>query len=329
MNTWTELDEYQPITTKILQNSLSKNRVSHAYLFHGPRGTGKKDAATLLAKSYFCRERKDDVNPCNTCLDCKRIDSGNHPDLHFITPDGQSIKKEQIAHLQKEFHYTGLESNQKMYIVEHADTMTPNAANQILKFLEEPSQRTIALLLTENIHGIIHTIRSRCQILTFQPLNFLKFKEQLENKEIPPSLAGLYAHLTNNLQEALQLNEDEWFAEARKIVIKLMEVLYEQPDEAYLLLHSKWLPHFKEKGQAQVGLDLLLIWYKDLIYYHIDREEAIVNIGNLRFIEKLSYIMSQTVTTYAIKAILEAKRNLQANVNSTLVMEKLVLQLQR
>src|SRR5690606_36803569 len=101
------------------------------------------------------------------CTQCKRIQSGNHPDVHIIKPDGQSIKIEQISFLQKEFTYTGLESNRKVYIIEEADKMTVNAANRLLKFLEEPNQETVAILITSQIGKMLDTIVSRCQRITF------------------------------------------------------------------------------------------------------------------------------------------------------------------
>jgi DNA polymerase-3 subunit delta' len=135
MKTWAEMETIQPLVTKMLTNGLKRDRISHAYLFQGSKGTGKRALSTLLTKSLFCKSTKS-YEPCQTCTDCQRIDSGNHPDVHWISPEGQSIKKEQILHLQKEFTYTGLESNQKVYVINYADRMTTNAANRLLKFLE-------------------------------------------------------------------------------------------------------------------------------------------------------------------------------------------------
>ncbi|MEH6853701.1 DNA polymerase III subunit delta', partial [Priestia megaterium] len=93
-NTWEQLEALQPNVLKILQNSLLKERVAHAYLFEGSKGTGKKQISFLFAKALFCQ---NPVNhrPCHECSNCRRIDSGNHPDIHLIEPAGLSIKKEQ------------------------------------------------------------------------------------------------------------------------------------------------------------------------------------------------------------------------------------------
>src|SRR5690625_2954900 len=146
MNTWAALREVQPVVGKMLINSLQGNRVSHAYLIQGMRGTGKKSIATLLAMSLFC-ENRDSVEPCNRCHSCKRVISKNHPDVHWMERGKKSIGKEEVDIFVKEFSYTGFESNKKMYIIPEADTLTINAANRLLKFLEEPHIDTTAVLL--------------------------------------------------------------------------------------------------------------------------------------------------------------------------------------
>src|SRR5699024_5365457 len=122
VETWAEMEEIQPLASKMITNSIRKRRVSHAYLIQGARGTVKEAISLLIAKSLFC-ELMSGVEHCNECNNCKRIASGNHPDVHWIVPDGQSIKIEQIRHLQKEFIYSGLESTKKVYIIKGAETL--------------------------------------------------------------------------------------------------------------------------------------------------------------------------------------------------------------
>ncbi|WP_186575689.1 DNA polymerase III subunit delta' [Aquibacillus kalidii] len=328
MNTWAEMNETQPLVSKMLANSIKKDRISHAYMFQGAKGTGKYQLSLLLAKSLFCKNRLDG-DPCNACKDCQRIDSGNHPDVHQIIPDGQSIKKEQILHLQKEFTYTGLESNQKVYIIVDADKMTTNAANRLLKFLEEPSKLTTAMLLTENSQAIIQTIRSRCQIMALQPLNPKTVEKKLQEQGLSDSSAKLMAAMTNNINEAVEISEDEWFANARKLVVQLVEVLQAKPDEALLFIHNQWMPHFKERDQLQQGLDLLIFFFKDIIYHYIGNENAIVYINLLDQITQASMHWSRQYATHTLNMIMEAKRKLDQNVHPALVMEQLTLQIQR
>ncbi|KGX85459.1 DNA polymerase III subunit delta' [Pontibacillus litoralis] len=328
MITWAKMGRLQPKVSKMLTNSIQKDRVAHAYLFQGSKGTGKLSVSLLFAKSFLCTNRNG-VEPCQECKNCIRIESGNHPDVHLIQPEGQSIKKEQILHLQKEFTYTGLESNQKVYIIENAEKMTTNAANRLLKFLEEPSKETVAMLLTENGQSLLDTIRSRCQILAFQPLNPENMRQRLIEENMTETTARLMSALTNNLEEAITLSQDEWFANARKLVIQLIEVLQNKPSEALLFINNQWMDHFKDRDALQQGLNLLMIWFKDIVYEHVENDAAIVFINEKERIQKSTYHWSKQQATSALTYILEAKRKLVANVHPTLVMEQLTLQIQR
>ncbi|MBN8237466.1 DNA polymerase III subunit delta' [Halobacillus kuroshimensis] len=328
MQTWQDMKHLQPLAAQMLVNSFKKGRISHAYLFQGDRGTGKKEMSLLFAKSIFCKN-KDGAEPCQNCRDCHRIDSGNHPDLHWIEPDGQSIKKDQILHLQKEFTYTGLESNRKVYIIVDAEKMTVNAANRLLKFLEEPSRQTTAMLLTENGATILDTIRSRCQLLAFQPLQAHIMEKKLIEEGVSNSNARLLAALTNNITEALEMNEDEWFANARKLVIQLIEVLQNKPNEGLLFINHQWMPHFKERTQLQRGLDVLILWFQDMIHQLLDREDSIVFISEKEKLNQSVMRWSRQSAARGLSSILEAKRKINQNVHPNLVMEQLTLQLQR
>ncbi|WP_067729737.1 DNA polymerase III subunit delta' [Oceanobacillus damuensis] len=329
MEKWSEVAELQPLASRIITNSIKKGRVSHAYLLQGDRGTGKGAIALLIAKGLFCTN-KSGVEPCNECNNCKRIASGNHPDVHWIEPEGQSIKIEQVRNLQKEFTYSGVESNQKVYIIKDADTLTVNAANRILKFLEEPSKQTTAIMLTENSQSIIPTIRSRCQVVDLQPLNTGYFQNLLMEQGMAKNDAVLMSALTNNLDEAFRWNEDEWFAEARKLMVQLVELFTIKPEDVYLFIHNNWVPHFKERKEQEQGLDLLLLAFKDILYYHIGNDEAYAFFTpNDELVEKAAMSFSQEQLVNILNLVLKAKRKLKQNVQPTLVIEQLALQIQR
>jgi DNA polymerase-3 subunit delta' len=329
MQTWSHIAEIQPLAAAILTNSIQKDRISHAYLLQGERGTGKEAIALLLAKSLLC-ENKEGSDPCNACINCRRIDSGNHPDLHWVEPEGLSIAKEQIRHLQKEFSYSGVESSRKVYVVKHADAMTVNAANGLLKFLEEPSKQTTAMMLTENSGSILPTIRSRCQVIDLKPLNPLQFQEQLIQEGMDEQEAVLMSAMTNNLHDAFQIVQDEWFVEARVLVLQLIETLITKQENIYLYLHSKWLAHFKERKEHEQGLDLLLLALRDILYYHLGKEDALTVLGaNAALLENASMRFSQQRIVKLLDLTIQAKRKLSQNVQPTLVMEELVLRMKR
>jgi DNA polymerase III subunit delta' len=325
--TWTQLEEMQPSVLKMLKNSLMKDRLAHAYLFEGMRGTGKKEVGLLLAKSLFCQAPVEGYIPCEDCTNCKRINNGNHPDVHILEPDGLSIKKSQIQALQEEFSKTGVESKQKLYMIVHADRMTVNAANSLLKFLEEPNSETTAILITEQVQRILPTILSRSQTISFKPLPPQMMISQLTANGVNPNLAPMLAQLTNNLEEALELSRDDWFVQAQKIVLKLYEVLKKSSLEAMVHLQEQWFLHFKEKEQLDRGLDLLLLIFKDLLYIQLGMHEKIVYRNEKARFEQFALETSGRRLAEQMAAILEAKRKLQANMNPQLLMEQLVLQL--
>lgn len=324
---WQDLASYQPRVIKLLANSIQKQRLAHAYLFEGKRGTGKKDIGILLAKSFFC-ENLQDYKPCESCKNCKRIQSGNHPDVHIVEPDGLSIKKGQIQALQEEFSKSGVESNRKLYMIIHADKMTVNAANSLLKFLEEPNANTIAILMTEQYHKILNTILSRCQLLSFQPLQPKFIEEALIESSIPKHLAALVSQLTNDTEAAIEIAQDDWFAQGRLKVIKLYEIVVNRKGQAPIYVHTDWMSHFNDKDKQETGLDLLLYIYKDVLSVQLGNEEQVIYQDLIQQLKQHALQMTQRSVTEKITSILEAKKRLHANVNPQLLMEKLVLTLQ-
>ena len=325
---WNELKEIQPQVYQMLQNSMRKNRIAHAYLFEGERATGKKETGVLLAKSLFCESPNEDEVPCNKCANCRRIDNDNHPDVHVIEPDGLSIKKEQIQYLQEEFTKKSVESSKKIYILVDAEKMTVQAANSLLKFLEEPVSDTLAILITEHSQRILSTILSRCQLIAFQPLPTELLRDKLEEQGIDAQTAAIVSQLTNSFDQAMQLGTDDWFAQAQRKVVKLYEVLNQSRMKALVYLQEDWFNHFKEKEQIDRGLDLLILIYKDLLYIQLDKRDAILFRTIEVQLEKYALQCVQNKLTLQMEAILEAKRKLMSNTNPQLVIEQLVLNLQ-
>ncbi|MCI2256836.1 DNA polymerase III subunit delta' [Domibacillus sp. PGB-M46] len=327
-NPWKEAEGRQPIVMRMIENSLLRDRVAHAYLFEGDPGTGKKETALLFAKSLFCREPLDGYRPCGACINCRRIQNGNHPDLHMIEPDGLSIKKEQIQFLQQEFKKTAVESGWKVYIINQADKMTASAANSLLKFLEEPSARTAAFLLTEQSSLVLPTILSRCQQLTFRPVDSSELKQRLIQEEINVPMASIVSKLTNHLDEALRLAHDEWFAQARLVVLKLYEGLKGGRLSAIVSLSEEFHSHFKEKQQVSLALDLFVLIHRDLLSIMTGEEKGLAFPDRLASFQQDALHLSAEALADRMAFILEAKRKLSRNMNQQLLMEQLLLKLQ-
>lgn len=221
-----------------------------------------------------------------------------------------------------------MESTKKVYIIEDVEKMSTSAANSLLKFLEEPDGSSVAILLTAQIQKLLKTILSRVQIISFAPLNPIQLVKRLEEIDIPKPLSKLLTQLTNDFDEAYELYQDDWIAQARNIVIQLEEELCSRPQQAFITLQEIWFNHFKERDQLNLGLDLLLLWYRDILRTLILDKDQLVFIDQLDRLERLALNSSQRKISQQMSSILEAKRRLSANVNPQLLMEQLVLKLQ-
>ena len=159
-----QLVENQKEVVQILENSKKKNKLVHAYIFEGDDGTGIYEAALYFAAMILCEKEQ----PCFECSTCTRILQLEHTNVQIIEPINGTIKKEQITDVIKEFTMSGLEEGSRIYIINDADKMNVASSNALLKFLEEPSENIVAILLTDNLPKVLPTIKSRCQNLIFK-----------------------------------------------------------------------------------------------------------------------------------------------------------------
>lgn len=325
---WSLLKEKQPYAVTLLLKSIQKQRFSHAYLFEGNRGTGKMMVAIQLAKTLFCLE-KEGLEPCHECRNCKRIESNNHPDVRIFSPEeGKQITIDQIDFLLKEIAYRGSESERRFFIIEHADRMTQVAANRLLKFIEEPSEKETVIFITEQLQQMLPTIVSRCQTISFKPLQKKELREKLEENGIEKPLARLVSTLTNDYNAAFKLANDEMIAQAQSLVIQLSEDVLEKRSDILLTIHEKVVSRFKDKEQISLFFDLFLLWFRDVIFLHLQNDDQLVFIHEKKRLEK--FMLHYTIEKAAeqIEKILEAKKRLDANVSPQLVIEQVVLSLQ-
>lgn len=323
--TWTRFSQ-QPRAQELLYHSLRNERLAHAYLLAGPKGSGKKQMALHLAKSLFCTEREADA--CGACVTCRRIEGGNHPDVLFITPDGASIKIDQIRSLQKEMAMRAVESSRKVYIIEHVDKMTTQAANSLLKFLEEPPAGVLALLLTEHSHAILPTILSRCQIVQFSPLSAESFAEKLRAEGVLAGMAQVASHITTNVEEAMTLSQSESFAQLRNLVIQLVQECKQRNSSALLTIHDMLQKSDKSKEELPLFLDLLILWLRDILYLQVGRHAHLINSDQQDVLQGQALVWTKAELLRGIDLVMETKNRIERNANAQLALERLVLQFQ-
>ena len=163
------LKETQPIVYHALDHAVRENRISSAWLFSGPSGTPKYEAAVLLAQSIFCESQGQLA--CESCNTCRRVKEGLYMDLIVLDGRESTISKDMVDSLQERFTKTAVEKNgQRVYIIRNCENATAAAQNSMLKFLEEPGAGITAILITDNINRLLPTILSRCTQLPFVPM---------------------------------------------------------------------------------------------------------------------------------------------------------------
>ena len=205
------LKAHQKIAYRILENALLKDNVAHAYLFCGEKGTPKLEAAYLLVQSLVCEEKG---LACETCDACLRVLHGGYSDLLVVDGTKQSIKKSDIQRIKDYFAKSKVEAKgKKAYILNGIENATNEAMNALLRFLEEPSDDIVAILICEDEEHVLETIRSRCQRVPF-------FKVQSDALEtsLQVKFDGLSAHILANLcvdeEKAEAMMESETFTGA-------------------------------------------------------------------------------------------------------------------
>ena len=289
-----QLKDLQPVQFDRFVRILDQNQLNHAYLFSGL--FGGLDMATFLAKSLFCTD-KVGVLPCEKCRNCKLIEEEEFPDVTMIKPINQIIKTERIRELVSQFSQAGIESQQQVFIIEQAEKMHPNAANSLLKVIEEPQSEAYIFFLTSDEEKILPTIRSRTQIF--------HFKKQEEKLILLLEQLGLVKKKATLLAQ-LSLSQ----AEAEKLINQAS--FWTLVDESERLL--TWLVAKKKESYLQVAKLASLADDKE-------KQDQV-----LRILEVLcGQDILQARVRVILQDLLEARKMWQANVSFQNAMEYLVL----
>ncbi|KQO14190.1 DNA polymerase III subunit delta' [Paenibacillus sp. Leaf72] len=310
---------------RILQHALQSGKVSHAYLFYGPKGSGRMAMAEAFAKALFCTSGGDDA--CGHCLECRKFDNNNQQDMIRIAPEGQSIKIDQIRELQRELGLRGSGAKRKVYMIERVETMTLQAANSLLKFLEEPLSPVVAILITDNGQAVLPTIRSRTQWVPFLPMSSDEMLQTLTNEGLPSILARAAVQLSSGLDGAREIIQQNQFAEIRNVVIQLGKDSLTRFTAAMITVQQQFIK--KDIGEdPQLLLSLFVLWFKDMIKFQAGRQEDIVYIDQLEWISKHAFSRPVEGWVTCMEHTLEASKRIRSNVSAQLALEQLMVNLQ-
>ncbi|MCL2113658.1 MAG: DNA polymerase III subunit delta' [Streptococcaceae bacterium] len=248
-----EIAEIQPRLFGQFSAILRQKKLSHAYLFSG--SFGSFEMAIWLSQAIFCENLTDGI-PCGQCRPCRLVVKQEFADLHLIVPEGQTIKTAQIRELTQVFSEAGYEGTRQVVLIRDAEKMHPNAANALLKSIEEPESDVVVFLLTNNENMILQTIKSRTQVITF-PKNTLYLQELLEKEGILRTQAELLAETSDSLETALSISQQSWFIEGLKKLQQFVKLLKTSTDETFLYL-SELTDTFDDKEKQNQAFDLLL-----------------------------------------------------------------------
>ncbi|MEN6566064.1 MAG: DNA polymerase III subunit delta' [Veillonellales bacterium] len=308
-----------------LKLMLHQGRVPHALLFTGPEGVGKMLTATVLAAGLLCENSKGE-RPCGSCPSCRQVKGFSHPDLLVVRPDGATIKIDQIRDLQRETALAAYRSGCRVGIIDDAERMTPQAANSLLKTLEEPPGQLIFILVSSHRQQLLETIISRCRGLRFGPLPGDLLAQALCRQGVPAERAGTAARLSGGrMGAALEIVESEGLL-FRDQAVGLITGLPEMSMEA-LWDHMAGL----EKMERQAML--LLLQYmeyvlRDLLLIAAGQDDRLLlNVDIAGALKEQTCNWSETRLTTAFSAVEAARRAINGNANVRLTSEALLIRL--
>lgn len=308
-----------------LEQAIRADKVSHAYIFNGDKGTGKKTLADAFAMTLQCAG--EGKRPCGECHSCRQAISGNHPDIIYVRHEKPtSIGVEDIRdQLTADISIRPYNGKYKIYIIADAEKMTVQAQNAILKTIEEPPAYAVIILLTTNDQIFLDTIRSRCVTLNLKPVPDERVKEYLmEQHQIPDYQADIcVAFAQGNIGKAVRLASSEDFNYIKASAMQLIR-------NAGRMEISDLIDYVKEVQEYKVTiqdyLDILALWYRDMVYFKATKDfDGIVFKDEIRTIRDTVKVCSYEGVEEVMKAIENAKARLNANVNFDLTMELLFL----
>ena len=282
----------------LLEKAVQTNNVLHSYLFTGIDGIGKSLFAKEFAQMILCSS--DKARPCKTCKSCIEFQGESHPDFLQIEPeDGKAIKIEQIRYLQEKIAEKPVTSEKKVYIIQDSDKMTREAANGLLKTLEEPPTYAILILITANESKLLVTIKSRCTKIAFQALSEEEIKTYLKSQS-----------------EEMQIT-DNMITQCQGSIGRAIKIGEEQ--EAYTQIENV-ISNLKKE-------DITQIWKKaEVLYQAKEKIMDLLDYMNVVFFEKLRKEQDMRYTK-AVSIVEETKKRITANANYDMSIDNLLLKI--
>ena len=288
-----EFKDKQFLAYNLFVKDIENNCVTHAYLIDENNYSDSFKMVLSFVKSILCENKYVDNSKCFDCSLCKRIDDGNYPELKIISADGMYIKKQQIIELQQEFSRSAVEGKKRIYIIRDCEKMRTEAANSMLKFLEEPEDDIVAILMTNNINNVLPTIISRCKVIK---LNNVSNQENGKDEILENLAINFISSLeTKGLSTIIDV-KDLW-----------LSVVGPKDRDKMVLVFDTMIDIYYDMMKIKTGS-------KNIKYSRwVDKISEFVNLNNL------DGILAK------INILLEAKDSVKFNVNSSLLVDSIII----
>lgn len=318
----------------LLQRSLEQRSLAHAYLFVGPPHVGKMTLAINLAQAVNC-ESAD--RPCGKCVPCLKIASGKHADVQVVgvARDEKSEDKtkteigiDQVRDIQHSSSLPPFEGKYRVYIIDGAEQLSMEAANCLLKTLEEPPEKVIFILLTINDRDRLPaTVVSRCQRLQLSPLTVAEIEAALaERWSIELQKAKLLARLSHGcLGWAVTAALDAAVLEQRASLINRLLEVTQSGDERFVYASQLATQFSRDRDSVYRVLDLWLDWWRDVLLVKAGTIEAVTNIDFEKTLSEMAERHSLSRLRSVIGGVQDAGKQLRQNVNAQLALEVMML----
>jgi DNA polymerase-3 subunit delta' len=305
---------------------MAQKRVGHSYIFSGPNAIGKKKLALEFAQALNCENSARLNDSCGNCPSCRKMISGNHPDVYLLETREQFIRIDAIRSIQQMMTFKPLEGRRRLVIIDDADKMNEQAANALLKTLEEPSDANIIILVTARPYWLPQTILSRCQHVRLSPLTAETVARFLtEKKQMDPSRSGVLALLSaGSIGRALESDNEDVMA-FRSELGRLLSAAG-SGDPMTLLSLASFLG--QDKKAVMQGLKILSTYFRDaLVYKETAGAEMIVNADHLSVVSSLAGRLRGEQILENLSIVEKSGELIEMNVNKSLTLEAMAFKL--
>jgi DNA polymerase III subunit delta' len=313
---------------RLLQRAVAEDRIRQGLIFAGMRGVGKHQFALALAQALNCR-RPVNGDACGICDQCIKIAAREHIDVETIVADGQVIKIAQMREMTEKANYRPYDGRRRVYILDDAERLNLNAANSILKILEEPPPTTLLILLTAKPYALLQTIRSRCQMVSFAPLATSELEAFLnEHYKRPAKENQLLARLARgSIGQALEIDLGI-YREQRTMMVDLIEAVLIARDTMKLMQAAEHLAKKLEREEFERHLDALLVLLADVFHLKLGgTAESLTNADIAPRLEKIAATVTFDQINDWVERIEGVMQGLTRNLNRQLAVEEMLLAL--